>query len=239
LKILKVLLKKILDFYYLMELKSKLKNNKYLKKLSIEEILEEYKNPYTLKSSIIDQINQLNEKEKKEILNKQPYFIFDMWLPSQELKLKALSVDGFVLKGLDRISYTTEEMKLVAIKRNPNIIKHIKNPSELVQLAAVSQDGMLLEYIEGKKSRIVKLEAVKQNGLAISLINFKYRTNELGLIAVKQNGLAIQYLSPTEEMKLEAIKQNPKAIQYIKNPSEELLKLEKEIMKKEEKNEKK
>ena len=82
-----------------------------------------------------DFLNKTNEKEILDIVSEEDSCFFNLFEnPSEELKLKAVQLNGYTIRFMENPS---EELQLAAIRQKSFSIKHIHNPSEAMQLEAI------------------------------------------------------------------------------------------------------
>lgn len=158
-------------------------------------------------------------KEDKELINKilnNPLYIKEIENPSEELILKAIGKNPFVIQYIKN-KFTSETINKTAVKLNPLVIEYIENPSEEISIMAVKILWNSLRYIKEPTYNVLK-EAVKAKGWAIQFIGNK--TEELCLLAVSKDYDSIKYIeNPSEEVQLTAVKRYWGAIRYIKEPT--------------------
>lgn len=130
--------------------------------------------------------------------------------PSDELIMKAIKRNGYVIKYLKQYSH---EMALEAVKENGMALRYVEHPSTEIEMAAVKQEGMALQFVIEPTPAIIKA-AITQNGRAIAHVVDP--SPELEIMAVKQSGYAIGYVKKqTPELIRLAVDQNAYAINSI------------------------
>lgn len=181
-------------------------------------------------------INYLTEIEKENIISNNPFNIFYIKNPSEELIFKAIKIDGNTIQLFDSQTYN---MQLTAVRQNGESIRYIKNPTEEIKREAIKNNPKALAYIVEKDI----LEIIEHDNIFIQYIpdptekmqivavvnnlrnirNIKNPTENVQLLVVRQDGLAVKYIkNPTEKVQIAAVKQNKLALQIVNYPSEKL-----------------
>jgi len=199
----------------------KKKRTSYKKLMLINSLLD-------IKKSLKQNINNLNERGKLDLIEKDPASI---------KKIKGKLNQKFLLKAIkesfgDCFRYIKDPSLIImkaAINQNAYNIKYIKNPSEELQLLALKiVDGVedILQMIENPTEKVM-LKAIKDN--FYNYLEIKNPSKEVQLFAIKlamnekDEDIITRYGNKfSQEVLLETVKYDSNCLEWIKNPSEEI-----------------